>query len=334
MYVLAAVLVSATVALGPVPPPDADERRVAVLPLDIDGELPGDWQETIGDRLLTGMTRAGLSIVPPSQHGVLSCANASCVTGLGQSAGADYVVEARLRVEAERRNYTLTVRVLSTTSGQEVATIGGTCDLCGFEEGADLVEAKAGAVSDLLQKLQLGRPSVRISSTPAGATLQIDGHEAGTTPLSVELDPGPHRVRATMPGFLAQTFEVEAVEGVNKELEFRLLEEPRRPNNPPTAPARGRGLVIAGAVLVGAGLAAIVAGGVLLAIDGRPYRRRCDADADGDCRFMYGTQTAGIVTLSLGGAALIGGAGLLIGGKMAARQSRLSLFPTGATLRF
>jgi hypothetical protein len=95
-----------------------------------------------------------------------------------------------------------------------------------------------------------------------------------------------------------------------------MMAEPRRRAADDTTPQSGRGLVIAGAVLTAAGVAAVAAGAVLLAVDGRPYRSRCEADTEGDCRFLYGTQTAGIVTVALGGAALIGGVGLIVGGKL------------------
>jgi hypothetical protein len=73
---------------------------------------------------------------------------------------------------------------------------------------------------------------------------------------------------------------------------------------------------------------------VLLAIDGRPYRTRCEADAEGDCRFLYGTQTAGIVTVALGGAAAIAGVGLLVAGTQAKKKATLSFGPTGLGFRF
>jgi hypothetical protein len=176
-----------------------------------------------------------------------------------------------------------------------------------------------------------------------GAVLEIDGKAAGKTPLSVELDPGTHRVRAILDGFMPHTIEFKSVEGVNQELEFSMIPAPRPPPDttqqlPPdrTRPPKGRGMVIAGAVLVGAGVAAVAAGGVLLAVHGQPYRRNCEADADGNCRFLYGTETGGIVSLALGGAALLGGAGLIVGGKVLERRStrRAAVGPTGVAVRF
>jgi hypothetical protein len=317
-------------------PAASDARTVAVLPLAIDGELPVSWQQTIAARLVEGMQRAGLSVVPPETHGVKSCATPQCVQGLGESAGVDFVVSSRLRVEAERRNYALEIQVSSARSGQELARLTGSCDLCGFEEAADLVEAKAGAVSDLLEKIVLGNPTVRFTSNPAGVTLEIDGTMVGQTPLAVELEPGSHRVRATLPGFMPQTFEIESVEGVSKELEFRMMAEPqRRADDDASSSKPGRGLVIAGAVLTAAGVAAIAAGAVLLAIHERPYRSRCEADIEGDCRFLYGTQTGGIVSIAIGGAAAIGGVGMIVAGKRAEKKkAAVSFGPTSIGVSF
>ena len=318
--------------------------KVAVLPLEIDGELPGRWEEVISQRLVQGMSQAGLEVVPPNEHGVNTCGDSACFQDLGESTGADYIIQATLVFEKERRKYDLTVRIVSASSGNEVASSNDSCDLCGFEEGADLVEAKAGAVSDRLDKLAVGRPTATFTTEPAGAELEIDGRAAGKTPLSVELDPGTHRVQARLEGFMPHTIQFKSVEGINQELEFTMVPAPQAPadTKPPepttTKPPEGQGMIIAGAVLVGAGVAAVAAGGVLLAVHGQPYRRNCEADEDGNCRFLYGTDTGGTVSLALGGAALITGAGLIVGGKLRQRRARMkaraALTPTGLSLYF
>ena len=48
-----------------------------------------------------------------------------------------------------------------------------------------------------------GSGELRVESEPAGATVYVDGHLAGQTPLSVAtLAPGVHRVRLVRPGYL------------------------------------------------------------------------------------------------------------------------------------
>jgi serine/threonine-protein kinase len=44
-------------------------------------------------------------------------------------------------------------------------------------------------------------PTLRVDSAPAGASIDIDGQPAGTAPLIIELAPGSHTVRASLPGY-------------------------------------------------------------------------------------------------------------------------------------
>ena len=96
--------------------------------------------------------------------------------------------------------------------------------------------------------------------------------------------------------------------------------------------------IAAGAVTLGLGLAVVVAGAVLLAIDGDPIRRDCQADPDGDCRFVHATATLGIVGVSLGGAASVAGAVALGAGlhrrRRHAARTVAALGPGGLHLRF
>ncbi|MEM6997259.1 MAG: hypothetical protein AAF721_42535, partial [Myxococcota bacterium] len=93
------------------------------------------------------------------------------------------------------------------------------------------------------------------------------------------------------------------------------------------------GLVIAGAVSAGAGLVGLGVGTTLMLLDGRPFRRRCEADAAGTCQFNYETTVGGAVGLSIGGAALAAGVGMLAAGivrsKRARREDEARIVPTG-----
>jgi hypothetical protein len=45
------------------------------------------------------------------------------------------------------------------------------------------------------------RTAITITTTPAGATVVVDGAPVGASPVTVPLTPGPHRLRATMSGY-------------------------------------------------------------------------------------------------------------------------------------
>lgn len=45
---------------------------------------------------------------------------------------------------------------------------------------------------------------VEVNSTPAGATVVVDGSPIGPAPQSVKLNPGPHTVKAMKSGYFPQ----------------------------------------------------------------------------------------------------------------------------------
>ncbi|MFO7563800.1 MAG: hypothetical protein R6X02_14235 [Enhygromyxa sp.] len=104
--------------------------------------------------------------------------------------------------------------------------------------------------------------------------------------------------------------------------------------------AGGRGLTIGGWVSFTLGLAGVGAGAALLSIDGLEHGPTCGVevrDIHGACPNVYTTGIAGAVSVGLGGAALVTGAGLLIAGgarRERGARARLSPAPGGLRLEF
>lgn len=283
----------------------APAGTVRVVPVEVDGELPDKWRAQATASIRAALERAELRAsddMPESGH-------------------AAWVVRPRLRVDATSRDYALRIDVDSTRTGATVATIEGTCSLCGFEEVVAMIEAKAAAAAASITRLESATTLLELRSTPAGAAVEIDGRALGTTPTTVEIEPGPHRVRASKPGHVTQVVEVEAIEGARKSIELALAIAPA-PVDATRARRQARAITIAGAVLLGTGVAAIATGGALVGIDGHPRRRDCQADVRGNCRFLYGTLPAGIATLAGGAAVAIGGAVATGIGVRRARRAR------------
>jgi hypothetical protein len=123
-------------------------------------------------------------------------------------------------------------------------------------------------------------------------------------------------------GYVTQERTLTAVAGVRDRLdvEMTIAKKDWRP-----------GAWIGGWVLFGSGLAGVGAGATLMVLHGRPYRKDCEADADGDCRNLYDTQTGGIIGLAVGGAALATGIALVTAaraGKRKGSSQRAHLIPT------
>jgi tetratricopeptide (TPR) repeat protein len=72
-----------------------------------------------------------------------------------------------------------------------------------------------------------------VTSTPDGAKVLIDGHEAGVTPLRVELDPGSHFVALEKDGYERASQEVKLEAGKPERREVQLMAG--APSEPPPA---------------------------------------------------------------------------------------------------
>ena len=317
--------------------PDEDAPTVAVLPIVVEGELPDIWRAKAGDRLATGLRRGALTV---STIAATGCTQWECAGAEARVAGADFAVLAKLTVASGGRDYSLSINAVGADTQNAVASLEGTCELCGYEEAVAMVEAKAAALSTALERLG-GHPIVAFAGTPDRVEVSIDGEPVGATPLEIPLAPGPHDARLSKAGYLPQTISVAAVEGVRKELTFALVQAPTQTNPEPVrdaAPNRSRGLLIAGGVLTGLGVAAVGGGAVLLALHDKPYTRDCMADPDGDCRQLYRTLSGGAVATAVGSALLGSGVALLIVGvtrrKGGRARARLRVAPGGLAVVF
>lgn len=75
------------------------------------------------------------------------------------------------------------------------------------------------------------RGTLRVGSPLAGVTVQIDGHEVGTTPLAATLPvpAGDHDVTGARAGYLPDTRRVHVDEGAEVEVTLRLAADPSAP---------------------------------------------------------------------------------------------------------
>jgi hypothetical protein len=90
-----------------------------------------------------------------------------------------------------------------------------------------------------LAELQAKLPArVTVTTEPAGAQVSVDGQiQAGTTPLTVELPAGTHRIEASLPGYVPLTTELQVAGGDDVEQRMALEAEPPPPPPVEEAPA-------------------------------------------------------------------------------------------------
>ncbi|MEM9075307.1 MAG: PEGA domain-containing protein, partial [Myxococcota bacterium] len=178
-------------------------------------------------------------------------------------------------------------------------------------------QALAGALSNLLGGR---RAEVRVRSIPPGASITIDGNEAGEAPVITELDIGSHSFRATLEGHRPANERVDIAE--DQDVELRLEPYPVEP-----VPSSSAGMRIAGFSLLGAGAVGL---SLTLALtlsdlgcqDSRPNGCFDDREiAAGPFALWMGLSSAAMIT------------GLVLVLAAPKRNASVSLRPTGADFR-
>jgi hypothetical protein len=311
--------------------PSSVDAGAVVLPAVVSGELPTRWKSAIDEAITTALSDAGLVIASaPGTSCLVGPPGDDCRRNIARDKAARHVIGVEIASEGEG-DWAITLRAYAASNGQTVASVEGSCSLCGFEELVELAAAKAALLGTALERETLEPPRIAIASRPGGATLVLDGRPLGTGPTSLEVPPGPHELVVTKPGYSSQTLRFEASAGVERRLEFDLVPVGTRTSTT----RRGRGWIIAGAALLGTGVAVLAAGATLLALDGRERRRDCQRDPLGNCRFVYETTAAGIASVAVGGAALLAGVPLLtIGARRHRAAGKRAAVLYGTTLRF
>ncbi len=299
----------------------ADDVKVVVLPVYLDGELADSWRAQLQRGVAEGLRRGGHGVVEPdavlrTRPDAASCRDEACAAAIADALDGDYVL--RTSIAIEDRDFAVRLELLEGATGAVVAETGESCEVCAVPEVAQLLAEHAAIVGAKIDALDRAPPVVEFRSRPAGALVYLDGELLGRAPVQHPVPVGRHRVRAQLRGHLTLEQPLEATPGTRETLMFELAPTPRRERLRPW-----------GWALLGLSVPIAATGVTLLALDERPYRRRCSGDyvdALGNCRLRYDTLTGGIVGTSVGVAGLVAATTLLV-------LSRPETRRTGARLR-
>ncbi len=312
---------------APRPSAPPTEMRVALEPLDVEGELAAPDRVAILAALRRGLSSPGYTVIGEPER----CTNRRC----RQAAASEYerVHRIGLRVVAGPRTYEVELRAYRPGQDTAYATASGRCEICGVAELEQLVLSKADAISRRLASGELASASLAVTSVPLGADVLLDGEMVGTTPYEAAVAPGVHRVELMRNGYRPASMRVDATGGVRERVHAVLdATDTRSPRK------------VIGVVALGVGVAALAGGVTMLALDGREVGRRCGGDAnrdlDGDCRWVHRTLGGGIA-MTIGGSVLAAtGVTLLVLDRRQAKARRYALSGTigpqrvGLTLAF
>ena len=224
------------------------------------------------------------------------CPDQACVAGLLEAPGSDAVIQ--VRVTADGRDYSYAL--LLETAGGETLIAEDTCEVCGLEEAAALLEDSAVKLLERYQR-STAPGTISLGSNPSGVEVLADGSPVGATPLALELSPGSHTLELRLPGYESQRRTLTLGPGESLALTIPMTELPPPP--PPWRP-----LAIVGGVGIGAGAVAVGVGAALVAIDERPVN--CSANEEnafGVCPRRYASLEGGAAALAVGGALLVTG---------------------------
>ena len=283
------MVVAATLALTLFAAPTEASPAVGVLPVRIEAELAAPDRQAVAEHFSEGLSRSGFAVQPVRSEGAETCDEPACYQQIATETGTTQLVGASI-VQAGP-DYQVSAFVVDGATGETFVTADGVCEICGMQELDEMVEGLAARLRSKLGNVV--RPTgLRVTSDPSGAHVYVDGIDAGTTPIDVPVEPGPHEVELHHEGYRSITATEEVGAEGTAEVNYTLKKKADIPAWLPWT-------------AIGVGSGALVSGIVLMAIDGNEIKRNCNADIDGRCEFVHKTLPGGVV-LTVGGVAAIG----------------------------
>jgi TolB-like protein len=185
----------------------AAHRRVAVLRVEFVGDMPANNKDFLSERLIAGLAAAefqvfaGLTVTQMLKQGsrLEACRQPACYQEIAQRLGVEYLVTTVVQVD--RKNYQVTLDLVSGRDGKSVGQSNERCELCGIKEVGTQMDRQVLALRGYAEQAAAAAPSrFSIESRPAGAEVSIDGKASGVTPLAVDVSAGSHRMVLTAPG--------------------------------------------------------------------------------------------------------------------------------------
>jgi hypothetical protein len=291
-------LLTSPAAWGQTEAPGA--QRVAIARLAFEGKIPEGLQNLFAQRLVQGLSAARFEVLRGSdvqQHltganaPLATCQDAACYPAMAYALGASYLITAQ--IAESNKTYTMVMEIINGRTGAVLASNRERCETCGAEEAGEKMGLAASALRERLEAVSRDPAHVLIRSRPAGASVIMDGRQAGVTPLDTELPGGAHHMQLVLSGHepTARTFTV--VSGVDESLDLDLVAIPS------TFPYRAVGWTA-----VGVGAALLVAGIVTMTLDNQEIGCSADEqDINQRCPWVRSTKWWGAAMMGVGAAA-------------------------------
>lgn len=272
------------------------DSAVAILSIEISGDGAPELRKRLKVQIRNGLSKDGTKVVGldetleklKSTPELISCSSTTCLEHISELTGAKRFVVAK--VEARGAAYDIRLDLL--TAEEEVThSVSKSCAVCTI---AELSEITLSAATSLLTDTPVALHSVLLVSTPLGASLTVDGLDVGSTPHTIELAAGSHRVVASMRGRIDGELEIEvkADSEAPQQFDLALIEAVEQQEV-------GRDFGYWKWVAAGGAVGAIALGSALIAIDDDPT---CSSAVQkvSQCEDVYDTFVGGAVAISVG----------------------------------
>lgn len=311
-----------------------EDTRVAILPIEFEGTPGAGVANRMQEELNAALGRGSFEIIDSAKvdstsTNAKSCKDSGCYRDIARDNDATHLVKTSVTIRS--RDYDVKMELIAA-DGSVVASAQELCEICGLDEAAGLISAKAAVLVSQLESAASGAPVLVVSSSPPGAQVFVDGESVGETPYEGELPAGKHIVRVSERGYVSVEREITLAAGVRSSAEFQLEQVPL------AEPAIKRGARPWGWAALGGGIALLGGGVALLAIDDMENEGRCSGenqDDDGDCKFLYNTQWGGASLAVAGAIAGTVGVAILIATRRQGKGSKLraAVGPRGVALQ-
>ncbi len=255
---------------------------------------------------------SGLFVQPVPAMNHEDCkGDARCISRIAEQSFMDYLLSVSGMQAASSAGGTVSVTLTDTQIGDAAAKAAFPCSPCSETTVAESLSAILPRL--LVEAVGRGRGTLRITSQPSGAMVQIGDRKHGTTPLTIPRFAGPVDFELRRPGYQPFKGHQEITNGHSAELSVSLVAEESAPliiKLPPERNPRPKWRIAAGIASLGIGLGLVGLGGSALAVSGQ-----CIEPATPPllaCARLYDTTPAGAALLGTGAALTVTGTLLLV----------------------
>ena len=231
-----------------------DRPVVAVFDIEDRGSgLEHGVLSNLRDFLCAGLTEAGYQIIPRAHilerlhaqkiESYKECFDHKCQIELGKELAAEKSLATQILRIGDKCQLSAVLYDLKKAATEKAATAESDCVEQALVKGVGELAKKLGKASGeqmtaALTKMLPG--SLALSTEPPGATVLIDGEQAGKAPLISQLPAGKHRIQISLEGWLDEEREVSVAADEKMKLAINMRRPPMGTllikTDPPGAP--------------------------------------------------------------------------------------------------